>query len=346
MNSASGANEASVSIHLRNSNSFQVVRPSYNEQWNLMFGRLLKYKSKHNHMMVPNRCKEDPPLGQWVSRQRAYYKLLKQGKKSSTMTQERIQKLEEAGFVWDGRGSRNNLRAFHGRGPPALEEVAVAAGIGGQVLSDQLQSCYVTYDQQWLTMFERLLQFKAQFGHCLVPNRYEHDRQLGQWVSRQRRHYRLLQENKNSNMTPERIHQLENIGFVWSAREADNVAIADPAIIKEVNELRNVVEMAGAAINGDPDLVNNESNNVSADVNLCLPLSESPTEGDRKEDVGEVVIEETEFQQLSPVLENDDIIEESPAIKVEEDVSGDDLDDNDSNKQERWRLLLDAAVKV
>ena len=82
LNSASGANETSVSIHLRNSNSFQVIRPSYNEQWNLMFGRLLKYKSKHNHMMVPNRCKEDPPLGQWVSRQRAYYKLLKQGKKS------------------------------------------------------------------------------------------------------------------------------------------------------------------------------------------------------------------------------------------------------------------------
>lgn len=34
---------------------------------------------------------------------------------------------------------------------------------------------------KWEDMFERLLKYKAEHGHCLVPNRYAKDPQLGSW---------------------------------------------------------------------------------------------------------------------------------------------------------------------
>ena len=34
---------------------------------------------------------------------------------------------------------------------------------------------------KWDQMYERLLAFRAEHGHCLVPNRYAGDPQLGSW---------------------------------------------------------------------------------------------------------------------------------------------------------------------
>ncbi len=42
-------------------------------------------------------------------------------------------------------------------------------------------------ERKWQAMFARLLKFKANHGHCLVPNRYTDDHALGAWVSTQRR---------------------------------------------------------------------------------------------------------------------------------------------------------------
>ena len=41
------------------------------------------------------------------------------------------------------------------------------------------------YDKQWDQMFERLLKFKEENGHCLVPKRYPVDQRLGTWVHTQ-----------------------------------------------------------------------------------------------------------------------------------------------------------------
>ena len=332
-----------ISTKMKN-DSFEVIRPSYDEQWNIMFDRLMKYKRKFDHVMVPNRYKEDPPLGQWVSRQRQQYRLLKHGKKKSTLTQERIQKLENSGFVWDGRCARSNgnLRFFPGRGISTVDEVVVAARIDGQVLNDQLQNCYVTYDQQWQTMFERLVQFKTKYGHCLVPNRYEDDKQLGQWVSRQRRHYRLLQEEKNSNMTLERIQQLEKIGFIWSARDVECVAMIDPTSMNEVDELRYAAAAAAAAVESSSICDNDDGVLVTTYVLQGEGENDQPS----KEGVNHVMLEVDENQQLSSVLDDVEVVLEDTGVSQDVNASGDESDEEDNNKPERWRLLLDAAVQV
>ena len=63
--------------------------------WDEMFGRLMKFKERVGHCRAPLRHKEgDHRLGIWIGAQR---------KKKTTLTPERLQRLDEIGFVWDGR---------------------------------------------------------------------------------------------------------------------------------------------------------------------------------------------------------------------------------------------------
>lgn len=64
-------------------------------------------------------------------------------------------------------------------------------------------------DRRWNEMYLRLQSYKEKYGHCLVKNKWEHDKQLGLWVSKQRsmKKRRLLKE--------EREQKLNDLEFVW-----------------------------------------------------------------------------------------------------------------------------------
>ncbi|MCU7667753.1 Helicase associated domain protein [Bacillus thuringiensis] len=65
----------------------------------------------------------------------------------------------------------------------------------------------------WEYFFDKLLEFKQEFTHCLVPQKGKKYRQLGEWVSSQRVAY-------NNNVLPdEKIDLLNSIDFVWDANE-------------------------------------------------------------------------------------------------------------------------------
>ena len=65
-------------------------------------------------------------------------------------------------------------------------------------------------DEQWKKQRERLVELKRQNGHCTVPFRYEHDKTLGGWVSRQR-HFHTSNKMRN-----DRKALLDEIGFLWN----------------------------------------------------------------------------------------------------------------------------------
>jgi len=67
--------------------------------WMQMFEELMEYKEKHGDCLVPNKYKDNPKLGRWVSKQRHFYHYTKKGK-LPRMAEERQLKLEEIGFVW------------------------------------------------------------------------------------------------------------------------------------------------------------------------------------------------------------------------------------------------------
>jgi hypothetical protein len=85
-------------------------------RWDNMFERLLAFKAKHGHCLVPNRYDEDRSLGAWVSTQRRHYKAIESGnpnQDSTPLTEERVSKLREIGFVWatsDPRHTPWNVR--------------------------------------------------------------------------------------------------------------------------------------------------------------------------------------------------------------------------------------------
>lgn len=87
--------------------------------------------------MVPSRYAESPELGIWVGTQRTHYRLYMKAKETgesvsgaTMMNESRIRLLEEIGFVWALRGSREdhmNLRQVH-----SLQQPAAAAVAGGE----------------------------------------------------------------------------------------------------------------------------------------------------------------------------------------------------------------------
>jgi hypothetical protein len=68
-------------------------------QWEAQLARLGAYKAVHGDCNVPQA--EDPWLGTWVSKQRAYKKALDRGEPSEGMTAERAARLTALGLVWD-----------------------------------------------------------------------------------------------------------------------------------------------------------------------------------------------------------------------------------------------------
>ena len=68
---------------------------------------MLQYKRVHGHCIVPSNYEKNPQLAVWVKRQRRQYKFYTE-KKPTSMTPERIAKLETLGFAWDCRKSKDS----------------------------------------------------------------------------------------------------------------------------------------------------------------------------------------------------------------------------------------------
>jgi hypothetical protein len=84
-----------------------------------------------------------------------------------------------------------------------------------------LEEAGFVWDSQaasWEERLEELKAFRKTQRHCNVPTGYSENISLGNWVKRQRRQYMFLNEGRKSNMTTQRIHDLESIGFEWKLR--------------------------------------------------------------------------------------------------------------------------------
>jgi hypothetical protein len=139
---------------------------------------LKAYRDTNGHCGVPTRYEPNKALGCWVNKVRTQYKWRGQGKKTS-LTDARISKLENLGFVWNGN-----------------------EGLSRDV---------------WMQRVEELLQYRDTNGHCRVPARYEPNKVLGHWVSTVRTQYTWRGQGKKTSLTDAHISELDGLGFVWKA---------------------------------------------------------------------------------------------------------------------------------
>ena len=90
---------------------------SREESWENRYKQLQEFYAKHGHSNVPEHYPDNPSLGKWCNNQRTYYSRLCRGQMSS-LTEERIQLLEDVGFVWHYRRYKfdvmlNRLSTFY-----------------------------------------------------------------------------------------------------------------------------------------------------------------------------------------------------------------------------------------
>lgn len=70
--------------------------------WNYRFQELLEFRRQFGHVNVPYDYPPNPPLAQWVKRQRHQYRLLKEGRHSN-LTPARLEQLQAIDYCWDSR---------------------------------------------------------------------------------------------------------------------------------------------------------------------------------------------------------------------------------------------------
>ena len=69
----------------------------------------------------------------------------------------------------------------------------------------------------WDDMFSQLVLFESQHKHCDVPRSFP-EKKLANWVMNQRRFYKKKKNGEPSQITDDRVRQLEEIGFRWSIK--------------------------------------------------------------------------------------------------------------------------------
>jgi len=151
------------------------------DNWNNHLQQLKRYKREHGNTRVPSSDKQWEQLSRWVCKQRSLHN-------KNQLRPDRREKLEAIGFVFSLQKNRER-----------------------SVRND---------NQRWGDMYNRLVEFHAQNGHCIVPRSFgaaeetpstdnEHSPWLGGWVANQRQDFR------RGNMRPDRQKLLEKLGFVW-----------------------------------------------------------------------------------------------------------------------------------
>ena len=195
------------------------------KQWKDGINKLMKFKEREGHCMVPRAYKESEfPLGNWVGTQR---------NNKNNLTIERIQQLDDLMFIWDVRSAMwengfSKLQQFKEREgncmvPQGHKENSFHLGnwVNNQRKQwenlnperlKRLNALGFVWDilaEQWNEAFNKLIKFKEREGHCKVPSVYQESNfELGSWVRNQRK-------NKDK-LTPESIERLDALGFIWN----------------------------------------------------------------------------------------------------------------------------------
>ena len=77
----------------------------------------------------------------------------------------------------------------------------------------------------WDDRYNDCLEYQKTHGNYLVPQRFAVNPQLGKWVSKQRTEYQKLKNGEKSQITAERIKELNKIEFVWNCRKVEKAQL-------------------------------------------------------------------------------------------------------------------------
>jgi hypothetical protein len=221
--------------------------------FNKRFNDLMTFKTKYGHFNV-SQYDENEPLGKWCSQLRCSYKKMHNNQKPRRkLSDQQIQRLNDAGFKWSIRKGEsafdkrlNDLMSFKAKyGHCNVSQYDENASLGKwcskvrgsykkmqnnqkptNKLSDQQIQRLNDAGFKWRslkgekTFDERLndlMCFKTKYGHCDVSQNGE-NASLGKWCCKLRGSYKKMQNNQKpiTKLSDEQIQRLSDVGFKWS----------------------------------------------------------------------------------------------------------------------------------
>ncbi len=225
---------------------FEKLNDTLTASWDLMFQKAKEFYQENGNLKVPCRyiTADGYALGNWIANQRK----IRKGQISGALTEERIQKLDSIGMVWEAaadlRWERNyavakRYRKTHGDlNVPAkyVDEEGVALGewlsdlrawknAGGHQMSltperiqklNDLGMIWDVLDYYWERNYAAAYHYYLEHRDLNVPAGYvtEDGIRLGTWVYR----IRALRAGtaKGTPPTEEQVKRLDAIGMIWT----------------------------------------------------------------------------------------------------------------------------------
>lgn len=166
------------------------------DSWEAMFATLLQFKQQHGHCRVTHKSARSAILATWVTKQRL-------AQLRGQLNENLVRRLDEIGFIW--------ARAT----PPEIRSTVVPPTVDSPTVDWDAMLNEVTNvrpNVEWQAMFDTLVRFKQQYGHCNVPRDFPESPELSSWTERQR----LVCEI--GKLSQERQQRLETLGFKWSLK--------------------------------------------------------------------------------------------------------------------------------
>ena len=180
-------------------------REKWDSMWNIRYEELKKYVAEHGNSLVPTIYSRNESLGRWVENQRRQFKAGQLGNNPSEviLTNERISKLDEIGFVWD---------VIEAQWFERVEELRVYKRNYGDTLVPQDFSAnpslahWVRNQRMDYALYHEKKAFEEKWGGVEVL-----DGKVKEEMERLTRRVK--------GMTKKRIQILESEGFVWDVFE-------------------------------------------------------------------------------------------------------------------------------
>lgn len=241
--------DASFNIDIVNEEIYEILQSISQEilkdGWEEYFQLAKEYFEEHGDLRVPIKAKaryitpNNKNLGNWISTQR-------DNKKKGTLSEERINKLNSIGMIWDAHDDffykmyalAVKYKSEHGNIQiPKLYVTENGEKLGSWLsnlkfkhncgklnehktqLLEKLGIVWKSYDKSvnfsWDEWYELAKKYQKQFGDLNINAKYKTDEgeRLGFWLVRQRVAY------KEGKLTESKIQKLEELGIIWDPFE-------------------------------------------------------------------------------------------------------------------------------
>ena len=219
---------------------FDELQDTLSASWDMMFAAASWYREEYGNLIVPKRYKtiEGYSLGSWVDTQRR----VKKGIVPGIMTEERVEKLESIGMVWDNFSDFNfeqnyrYARDYYEK-HQNLDVAALYVNSDGFALGQWISNLRSRYKQgnsyltkeriesleaigmiwdkhthMWESNFAAAQEYRVEYGGLDIEagDKTENGTALGAWIRNMRRKY------ENGKLSEYQIEKLNSIDMIWT----------------------------------------------------------------------------------------------------------------------------------